>query len=63
MLESVEARACTDALKQRERLESLERYAGAGHGTVEIDNNLAKNAIRGVALWRDNWPQAGSKSA
>lgn len=36
-------KACTYALNQWER---LERYAGAGHGMVEIDNNWAENAMR-----------------
>jgi transposase len=53
-------KACTYALKQWER---LERYASAGHGVVEIDNNWAENAMRGVALGRKNWLQIGSESA
>ena len=53
-------KACTYALNQWER---LERYAGAGHGMVEIDNNWAQNAMRGVALGRKNWLQIGSESA
>ena len=53
-------KACTYALNQWER---LERYAGAGHGMVEIDNNWAENAMRGVALGRKNWLQIGSESA
>jgi hypothetical protein len=36
-------------LKQWER---LERYAGERHGMVEIDNNWAESAMRGVALGR-----------
>jgi len=53
-------KACTYALNQWER---LERYAGPGHGMVEIDNNWAENAMRGVALGRKNWIQIGSESA
>ena len=53
-------KACTYALKQWER---LERYAEPGHGMVEIDNNWAENAMRGVALGRKNWIQIGSESA
>ena len=44
------------ALKQWER---LERYAGAGHGMVEIDNNWAENAMRPIALGRKNWIHIG----
>lgn len=53
-------KACKYALKQWER---LERYAEPGHGMVEIDNNWAENAMRGVALGRKNWIQIGSESA
>ena len=53
-------KACAYALKQWER---LERYAEPGHGMVEIDNNWAENAMRGVALGRKNWIQIGSESA
>ena len=41
----------------------MERYAGPGHGMVEIDNNRAENAMRGGALGRKNWIQIGSESA
>ena len=53
-------KACTYSLNQWER---LERYAGPGHGMVEIDNNWAENAMRGVALGRKNWIQIGRESA
>ena len=53
-------KACTYALNQWER---LVRYAEPGHGMVEIDNNWAENAMRGVALGRKNWIQIGSESA
>ena len=53
-------KACAYALQQWER---LERYAGPGNGMVEIDNNWAENAMRGVALGRKNWIQIGSESA
>ena len=41
----------------------MERYAGPGHGIVEIDNNRAENAMRGIALGRKNWIQIGSESS
>ena len=53
-------KACAYAFNQWER---LERYAGQGHGMVEIDNNWAENAMRGIALGRKNWIQIGSESA
>lgn len=43
-------KACTYALNQWAR---LERYASAGNGEVEIDNNLAENGMRGIALGRN----------
>ena len=39
------------------------RYAAEGHGQVEIDNNQAENAMRGVALGRRNWIHVGSEGA
>ena len=53
-------KACAYALNQWER---VERYAGPGHGMVEIDNNWAENAMRGIALGRKNWIQIGSESS
>jgi hypothetical protein len=53
-------KACTYAINQWER---LERYASAGNGCVEIDNNLAENGMRGVALGRKNWIHIGSEEA
>ncbi|STJ25951.1 putative transposase [Escherichia coli] len=32
------------------------------NGWVEIDNNIAENALRGVAVGRKNWLFAGSDS-
>ena len=34
----------------------------ANDGWVEIDNNIAENALRGVAVGRKNWLFAGSDS-
>jgi hypothetical protein len=31
------------------------------HGQVEIDTNLAENAMRPVALGRKNWPHIGDE--
>ena len=53
-------KACAYAFNQWER---LERYAAKGNGMVEIDNNWAENAMRGIALGRKNWIQIGSESA
>ncbi|MDB6153843.1 MAG: transposase, partial [Chthoniobacteraceae bacterium] len=53
-------KAYTYALGQWER---LERYASPGHGQVEIDNNLAENTMRTVALGRKNWIHVGSEEA
>ncbi|MDB6172925.1 MAG: transposase [Chthoniobacteraceae bacterium] len=33
------------------------------HGQVEIDNNLAENTMRTVALGRKNWIHVGSEEA
>ncbi len=46
----------------------LTRYAEAGNGMVEIDNNLVENAIRPSAIGKKNWlfighPSAGQRSA
>lgn len=46
----------------------LTRYAQAGNGMVEIDNNLVENAIRPSAIGKKNWlfighPKAGQRSA
>jgi transposase len=40
------------------RWTALTRYRDDGH--LEIDNNIAENAIRGIALGRKNWLFAGS---
>lgn len=49
------AKAFTYLLKQ---WDALNLYCE--NGWVEIDNNIAENALRGVALWRKNWLFAGS---
>jgi transposase len=41
----------------------LERYAAAGNGMVEIDNNGAERGMRPVCLGRKNWLHIGSKEA
>jgi transposase len=40
------------------RKDALLRYTGDGH--LEIDNNRAENAIRGIAIGRKNWLFAGA---
>ena len=40
------------------RWSALVRYIGDGH--LEIDNNAAERALRGVAIGRKNWLFAGS---
>jgi transposase len=40
------------------RREALLRYTGDGR--LEIDNNRAENAIRGIAIGRKNWLFAGA---
>ena len=40
---------------------SLAAYAQTGH--LPIDNNLAENAVRPIALGRKNWLFAGSEAA
>jgi len=55
---SAAARACDHALSN---WELLSRYPE--HGRAEIDNNLAENAIRPVALGRKNWMHIGSEQA
>jgi transposase len=57
---SLLGKACTYAINQWER---LERYAGAGNGCVEIDNNIAENGMRGIAIGRRNWVHIGSEEA
>jgi transposase len=49
------AKALSYLLKQ---WDALNLYCG--NGWVEIDNNIAENALRGVALGRKNWLFAGS---
>ena len=51
------AKAFTYLLKQ---WDSLNVYCS--NGQVEIDNNIAENALRGVAVGRKNWMFAGSDS-
>ncbi len=40
--------------------EALNVYCS--NGQVEIDNNIAENTLRGVAVGRKNWMFAGSDS-
>lgn len=49
------AKAFSYLLKQ---WDALNLYCG--NGWAEIDNNIAENALRGVALGRENWLFAGS---
>ncbi|HGE9246334.1 TPA: IS66 family transposase [Escherichia coli] len=51
------AKAFAYLLKQ---WDALNQYCG--NGWVEIDNNIAENALRGVAVGRKNWMFAGSDS-
>lgn len=51
------AKAFAYLLKQ---WEALNVYCS--NGWVEIDNNIAENALRGVAVGRKNWLFAGSDS-
>ena len=51
------AKAFAYLLKQ---WDSLSVYCS--NGWVEIDNNIAENALRGVAVGRKNWLFAGSDS-
>lgn len=47
------------------RMKRLQSYLDDGH--LEIDNNTAERAMRGIAVGRKNWPfaesQSGGKSA
>lgn len=43
------------------RLHALSLYAQSGH--LPIDNNLAENAVRPIALGRKNWLFIGSEAA
>ena len=51
------AKAFAYLLKQWEALNVC-----CSNGWVEIDNNIAENALRGVAVGRKNWLFAGSDS-
>ncbi|EJV7098957.1 IS66 family transposase [Escherichia coli] len=51
------AKAFAYLLKQRDGLNVY-----CSNGWVEIDNNIAENALRGVAVGRKNWLFAGSDS-
>jgi transposase len=55
---SLSAKACDYAQSMWKRLEVY-----LEHGEVEIDTNLAENAIRPIALGRKNWLHFGSKEA
>ena len=52
------AKACDYALRIWARLEVF-----LEHGQVEIDTNLAENAMRPVALGRKNWLHIGAEKA
>ena len=52
------AKACNYALRIWDRLEVF-----LEHGQVEIDTNLAENAMRPVALGRKNWLHIGDEKA
>ncbi len=52
------AKACDYALRIWERLEVF-----LAHGPVEIDTNLAENAMRPIALGRKNWLHIGDEKA
>ena len=52
------AKACDYALRIWTRLEVF-----LGNGQVELDNNLAENAMRPVALGRKNWLHIGDEKA
>ena len=56
--QSLSSKACDYALSLWARLEVY-----LEHGEVEIDSNLAENAIRPIALGRKNWLHFGSKEA
>ncbi|HAW8232986.1 TPA: transposase [Escherichia coli] len=49
-----------DALYLLKQWDALNVYCS--NGWVEIDNNIAENALRGVAVGRKNWMFAGSDS-
>jgi transposase len=52
---SMTAQAITYALNQQE---ALQRFLA--DGKIEIDNNIAERAVRGIAIGRKNWLFAGS---
>lgn len=52
------AKACDYALRIWDRLEVF-----LEHGQVEIDSNLAENAMRPVELGRKNWLHIGDEKA
>ncbi len=52
------AKACDSALRIWTRLEVF-----LGNGQVEVDNKLAENARRPVALGRKNWLHIGDETA
>ena len=52
------AKACDYALRIWERLAVF-----LAHGQVELDTNLAENALRPVALGRKNWLHIGDEKA
>ena len=52
------AKACNYTLRIWDRLEVF-----LEHGQVELDTNLAENAMRPVALGRKNWLHIGDEKA
>ncbi len=58
MPQSALGKACDYALGQWERL-----IVYAGHGEVEVCNNLCENSMRGPVLGRKNWLHFGSEDA
>ena len=56
--QSALGKACDYALGQWERL-----IVYAGHGEVEVCNNLCENSMRGPVLGRKNWLHFGSEEA
>ena len=58
MISRTRAWVCNYTLRIWERLEVF-----LAHGQVEVDTNLAENAMRPVALGRKNWLHIGDEKA
>lgn len=52
----------TDRRRITEVMRQISLNVYCSNGWVEIDNNIAENALRGVAVGRKNWMFAGSDS-